>query len=253
LLWGSASEDWASLMEPQGRALFEAVLNHAPFGRGSRVLDAGCGSGLFAELIAARGCEVTGLDASAPLLAIARRRLPGVTFEHGDLEALPFPDESFAIVTGINSFQYAADVRRALAEARRVTKPGGQVVVATWGPPHACEAAAFLAALQPLLPPAPAGRGGPFALSDQAALEGLVRSADLVPQSLHDVDVTWHFDDRHAALTAMLSAGPPALAIQTSGRDRVRGAAQEAIAPFRLANGSYRLGNRFRFMVAGRG
>ena len=61
-LSGAAAEDWASLMEPQGRALFDAVLNSGPFKPGARVLDAGCGSGLLAQCIAARGCVVFGLD-----------------------------------------------------------------------------------------------------------------------------------------------------------------------------------------------
>ena len=110
-LWGAAAEDWASLMEPQGRPLFDAVLARGRFTPGVRVLDVGCGSGSFVQLIAARGCDVTGFDASELLLSVARRT-PGASFHHGDMEALPFPDERFDIVTGMNSFQYAADPRR---------------------------------------------------------------------------------------------------------------------------------------------
>ena len=251
-LWGAAAEEWASLMEPQGRALFDAVLAHGRFIPGAEVLDVGCGSGLFARLIAARECHVTGFDAAEPLLAIARRSTPAVSFHRGDMETLPFADERFDIVTGINAFQYAADPRHALVEARRVAKRGAQIFVATWGPPQACEAAAFLAALKPLLPPLPPGAPGPFALSDEAALRSLVASAGLTPVSVADVDVTWQFRDLDTALAAMLSAGPPVLAIQASGRDRVRATLQRAIAPFRLANGAYRLENRFRYLLATR-
>jgi SAM-dependent methyltransferase len=239
-------------MEPQGRPLFEAVLATGLFASGRRVLDAGCGSGLFAQLVAARGCDVLGLDASEPLLAIARRRNPGVSFHHGDLESLPFPDEHADVVTGINSFQYAADPRHALAEARRVTRRGGHVVIATWGIPIKCEAAACIAAMKDLLPPSPPGAPGPFALSDETALEAFVTSADLTWHSLTDVEATWQFDDATTALAAILSAGPATLAIQTSGRDAVLTAVERAIAPFRLANGGYRLENQFRFAVATR-
>src|SRR5438093_6614101 len=249
-LWGAAAEDWASLMEPQGRALFDAVLGSGLFASGARVLDVGCGSGLFAQLIAARGCEVAGLDASEPLLAIARRRSPTAPFHHGDLEALPFPDEHFDIVTGMNSFQYATDPRHALAQARRVTKRGGHVIVAVWGLPHACEAAAYLAALKPLLPPPPPGAQGPFALSEETALRSLLTSGGLTPQPMEDVDVVWSFDNLDTAMTAMLAAGPSILAIQTSGREVVSAALQRAIVPYRLANGGYRLENRFRYLVA---
>jgi len=250
-LWGAAAEEWASLMEPQGRALFDAVLAHGRFIPGAEVLDVGCGSGLFARLIAARECHVTGFDAAEPLLAIARRSTPAVSFHRGDMETLPFADERFDIVTGINAFQYAADPRHALVEARRVAKRGAQIFVATCGPPQACEAAAFLAALKPLLP-LPPGAPGPFALSDEAALRSLVASAALTPVSVADVDVTWQFGDLDTALAAMLSAGPPVLAIQASGRERVRATLQQAIAPFRLATGAYRLENRFRYLLATR-
>jgi hypothetical protein len=131
-----------------------------------------------------------------------------------------------------------------------VAKRGAQIFVATWGLPEACEAAAYLAALKPLLPPAPPGTGGPFALSDEGALRSLVASAGLTPQSLEDVDVTWQFENLDTALAAMLAAGPSALAIQTSGRDRVEATLERAIAPFRLSGGGYRLENRFRYLLA---
>ena len=63
---------------------------------------------------------------------------------------------------------------------------------------------------------------------------------------------TWQFEDLDTALAAMLAAGPSILAIQTSGRDRVRATLERTIAPFRLSNGRYRLENRFRYLVATR-
>jgi ubiquinone/menaquinone biosynthesis C-methylase UbiE len=59
---------------------------------GVRFLDAGCGGGGACVLAAGLGSEVTGIDASDALLAIARKRLPQAQFVHGDLEQLPFPD-----------------------------------------------------------------------------------------------------------------------------------------------------------------
>ncbi|PYR33621.1 MAG: hypothetical protein DMF90_20160 [Acidobacteria bacterium] len=251
-LWNAAADDWATLMEPQGRRLFDAVLGCGLFTPGARVLDAGCGSGLFAQLIAARGCDVIGLDTSESLLTIARRRSPGVPFHHGDLEALPFPDEHVDIVAGIDSFQYETDPPRAAAEARRVTRPGGHVIIATWGLPYACEAAAYVSALEPLLPAPPASAPGPFALSEETALRDLIESAGLTWHSISDVEVTWQFEDTDTALAAMLSTGLSILAIQTSGRDVVAATLERAIAPYRLASGGYRLENRFRFAITTR-
>jgi SAM-dependent methyltransferase len=251
-LWGAASEDWAELMEPQQRTLFEAVLTEGDFVQGARVLDIGCGSGLLAQLIAARGCDVTGFDASEPMLAIARRRTPAASFHSGDMQTLPFPNESFDVVTGMNSFQFAANPRLALVEARRVAKSGAQIFVATWGAPQKCEAAKYLAAIQPLLPPQPNKFGGPFAFSDETALRLLVASAGLTPVLMKDVDVSWQFEDLDTTLSAMLSAGPSILAIRTSGLDRVRAALQKVLAPFQLSNGGYRLENQFRYLLSTR-
>ncbi len=63
---------------------------------------------MAATLWASLGATVSGLDASDTLLEIARERAPSADFRLGDLEALPFDDDSFDVVTGFNSFQYAA-------------------------------------------------------------------------------------------------------------------------------------------------
>src|SRR5207237_4275493 len=148
-------------------------------GRTTRLLDVGCASGLALRLAADRGADVTGLDASEGLLAHARQRVPGAPLVQGEIEDLPFPDSSFDIVTGFNSFQYAARPASALAEAARVLAPGGRVLYLNWAPPEQCEAAAYLAAIGKLLPPPPPGAPGPFALSDSDAIVRVFDAAGL--------------------------------------------------------------------------
>ena len=60
---------------------------------------------------------------------------------------MPYADASFDVITGFNAFQYAASPQAALAEARRVARAGGAIVVATWGLPEDCDAAGRLKAL----------------------------------------------------------------------------------------------------------
>src|SRR5205814_1806979 len=126
---------------------------------------------VFASLATKRGAKVTGLDAAAPLVEIARTRVPEGDFRVGELEQLPYADGSFDLVTGFNSFQYAAEPVNALQEARRVVRGDGRVVIAVWGKPEQCELADYLAALGALLPPPPPGAPGPWALSEDGALE----------------------------------------------------------------------------------
>jgi ubiquinone/menaquinone biosynthesis C-methylase UbiE len=85
------------------------------------------------------GADVAGLDASDNLVALARERLPGAPIEIGEMEALPFADECFDVVTGINAFQFAGDMVRALSEARRVCRTGGTVFLLAWGAREDCE------------------------------------------------------------------------------------------------------------------
>jgi ubiquinone/menaquinone biosynthesis C-methylase UbiE len=119
-LWGAHARDWAEIQEGQFRAAYEAVFDWFGVKAGTLYCDVGCGSGLAAQLAAERGAKVAGIDAAENLLAIARSRVPAGEFVHGDLETLPYADASFDLVTGFNSFQYAADPGAALAEARRV-------------------------------------------------------------------------------------------------------------------------------------
>ena len=220
-------------------------------GPGTRQLDAGCGEGKEHELALQLGADVSGFDASAALLDIARNRLPEGSFAEGDLEELPFEDASFDVVTGFNAFQYAADPVAALREARRVCKPGGRVFVMTWGEPAGMEAAALVAALKPLLPPPPPGSGGPFALSEPGKLEELAASAGLTPLEVFDVEAPWHYPDLDTAQRGLGSSGVAAKAAETSGQDVLDAAHAAALAPFRQTNGSYRIVATFRVLMAG--
>src|SRR5690349_16349396 len=89
-LWGAAANDWAELQDPMSRPLWQAMLNSARVGAGTRLLDAGCGAGGACVLAAARGALVSGFDASEALLAIAQGRVPAGDFRRGDLESLPY-------------------------------------------------------------------------------------------------------------------------------------------------------------------
>ncbi len=180
----------------------------------------------------------------------SRERVPAGDFRTADLESVPFADAAFDVVTGFNSFQFAGDLLRALTEARRVTRPGSKVVVMTWGQPEGMEAAAIVSSLRPLLPAPPPGAPGPFALSDEAKLRALAEAAGLTPQAVVDVDSPWFYPDEATALRGLGSSGVAARAIALSGRAAVDAAHAAAIAPFRQADGSIRIGAACRFLVA---
>ncbi len=104
---------------------------------GDRVLDVGCGTGFATEGLRKRTDEVWGLDQSAHQLERAFSKFGKcgpVTFHRGDAERLPFADDSFDAYWSSGSIEYWPDPVETLREARRVTKPGGPVLVV--GPDH---------------------------------------------------------------------------------------------------------------------
>jgi SAM-dependent methyltransferase len=250
VLWGTRPADWAALQEGQCRPVYEAVLERLSVGPGTVLLDAGCGAGMASQMAASRGARVTGLDASEALLAIARQRVPEGTFGSSDLETLSFADASFDVVTGFNSFQYAGNPGKALAEARRVTKPGGSVAIVTWGPPDGMPAAALVAALRPLLPAPPPGAPGPFALSNEEALRGFADSAGLKPESVFDVQSPFHYASLEDGVRGLGSSGVAARARNASSDEAVDRAHTEALGAFRQPDGSYHIPAVFRCLIA---
>jgi SAM-dependent methyltransferase len=249
-LWGARARDWADIQEGTVKAVYEAALKRTGVGSDTRYLDVGCGAGGAVQLAAARGARVSGIDAAYTLLAIARERTPTGDFLLGDLEALPFDNAVFDVVTGFNSFQYAANPAVALAEARRVTKSGGVIVVMTWGVPEGMQAAALVAALRPLLPTPPPNAPGPFALSDEATLRAFAASAGLTPIEVFDVESPWAYPDETTAVRGLNSSGVSARAMENTSEAAVSEAHRQALAPFRLADGSYRIGASFRCLLA---
>lgn len=249
-LWSAAADDWAEIQEGQFRPGYEAVLEHCGVGTGVDYLDAGCGSGMAAALAASRGARVHGFDAAEALLAIARARVPDGVFHAADLEAVPFVDAAFDVVTGFNAFQFAGDPVRALSEARRVARTGGRVVVMTWGDPEGMEAASIVGALRPLMPPPPPGAAGPFALSDKDRLRAFAEAAGLVAEDVVDVASDWFYPDEATAVRGVGSSGVAARAKGLIGAEAVDAAHRAALAPFRRPDGSFRIGASCRFLVA---
>jgi len=99
--------------------------------RGERILDAGCGTGVFTQEVLSRGSKVTGLDVSLPMLLRARQKASGLRVSVGDILSLPFPGNCFDKTISITALEFIADGPRAVSELFRVTRPGGIIVAAT--------------------------------------------------------------------------------------------------------------------------
>jgi demethylmenaquinone methyltransferase/2-methoxy-6-polyprenyl-1,4-benzoquinol methylase len=104
---------------------------------GSTVLDVACGTGdLSIELFESANVSVIGADFCRPMLELAARKAPRISFVEADALALPFPDASFAAVTIAFGLRNLASVESGLRELRRVLKPGGWLAILEFSRPQ---------------------------------------------------------------------------------------------------------------------
>jgi SAM-dependent methyltransferase len=250
-LWGTDPQAWADLAETHNQPLFEAVLDAAGVGPGSRVLDVGCGSGLTLLLAAGRGAVPSGLDVSPGLLGIARDRLPEADLREGDMESLPFGDDAFDAVLGVNAFQFAGEPRRALREAARVTHPGGRVVASLFAAPERSQGTVIHEAMSALIPPEQAGDHAPYALSAPGNLEAAMTEAGLRAADTGEVICHWRYASMEDGVRSLLCSAGGARAIEAAGEHAVRDVVQTALTQFQdPATGVITLANTFRWVAA---
>jgi SAM-dependent methyltransferase len=116
----------------------EAFVGRRRLRPGLRVLDAACGSGNATIPAARTGAVVTGVDLVGAALQAAAARAAGegltVTLDQGSVELLPYPDAAFDVVLSMFGVMFAARPDRVQSELARVTRPGGQVALASWTP-----------------------------------------------------------------------------------------------------------------------
>ena len=156
---------------------------------GQRILDLAAGTGTSSEPFDRAGATVVATDLSLGMLAVGRERRPGLSFVAGDALRLPYADASFDAVTISFGLRNVEDTATALTELRRVTRPGGTLVVCefstpVWAPLRAVYGTYLLGALPRV---ARAVSPNPVAYEylaesiqawpDQAALAALIQAA----------------------------------------------------------------------------
>ena len=248
-LWGARPADWALTEDLQGPT-YEAALDRVDLRAGARVLDVGCGAGAFLRLAVERGAEPHGIDASDALIGFSRRRMPAADLRVGDMEALPWDDDTFDLVTGFNAFFFADDMVAALREAGRVAKPDAPVVVQVWGAHERCDLEAMKLIARPFLPPRPPDAPPDPDLSQSGALEALALEAGLTPRSTFDATWAYEYPDAETLGRTMVAVAGLAVLAGPARQKELETAIVDGLAPFRTATGTYRLSNEYRFLIA---
>lgn len=230
-------EHWGRFAMPAWRAIAEAT----GITSGSRVLDVGCGAGGFLEFVARHGAVPSGVDPAAGMVRLARRSMPGLDIREGAAEDLPWDDDSFDVVTAFNALQFSGDRQSALAEAARVTVPGGLIAVANWAETTLNEleriedAVSHAAGEQPV-------PDGPLRVA--GGLERVFAEAGLQVVDSGLVAVPWSVPDDDRLVRGILFG-------ENDETIRSRAATViEAAQPYRTLGGGYSTMNAFRWAVA---
>ncbi|GAA2820736.1 hypothetical protein GCM10010441_51420 [Kitasatospora paracochleata] len=255
------ARDWAEIQERMLVPLYQAVYQRLEVGAATSLLGLGCRSGLALLLAAERGALVAGVEEAPELRELAEGRglqvapaasahSPAGPGEVTARSAYGLPRAAHSLVTVFEQLPYAVRPSELVADAAARTLPGGQVVLASWGPPERCESAAVLEVARRRSPRAP--EHGPFGLSAPGALEGLLAGAGLRPAGSGRVTCPFAYADLDEAVRGMLSTGLYERAVEDSGQALVAKELEESLHPFVRADGSVRMTNVFRYVVADR-
>jgi len=138
----------------------------------------------------------------------------------------------------------------ALREAGRVAKPGASVVIQVWGAHEHCDLEAMKQVARPFLPPRPPDAPPDPDLSQPGVLQALATQAGLTPES--EFDATWvsEYPDAETLARALVAVAGLALLAGPEREQQLKTAIVGGLAPYRAADGSYRLSNEFHYLIA---
>ncbi len=249
IIWAIGAKEWVERRERFSEPLWLLMMAMGGVVRGKRFLDAGCGGG-GASVIAHRlGAIVSGFDATPEFINICRERLPGVKFDLGDLEDLPYADGSFDVVFAANSLQFTYDPAKALSEFKRVLAPHGKAVVAAFTEVQRNDMASVMMAMRSLAPEPP--KVGPFALGKRELVEAAIRTSGIKLLRWEEIPFDIVYPNLDDCWETARSTGSLQAMINLHGEQTVREAHRTAHLAFVQPGGEVHLKNYSRVLVLG--
>jgi SAM-dependent methyltransferase len=247
--WGRRANDWACLMEHYSLDVLFAIYARIGLEPGTGLLDIACGSGLGARLAGSMGANVSGIDAAAELLAIARQRSPAADLRLGSMFELPWADESFDAAVSINGIWGGGE--HALHEAFRVLRPGALIGISFWGlgPPLDLRPCFKVYARH-----SPEAHVGGMRRLNNIAMPGVAEemfeSAGFAVCERDQRISVVEWPDAEVAWRALSSIGPAVPALRHGDLDEIKRDILTALEPCRDERGVYRFRNDHHFVIA---
>lgn len=209
-LW--ALGDYARIAA-QLRPAADLIARSVGDGHGRRALDLATGTGSVARALADVGWAVTGTDLCVPLLDVGRAEAAGdglvIEWREAPLDAIPFDDASFQLVTSSFGLIFSGDATATLREAARVLLPGGQLVFTAWTPEgYVGQMSSLIAGFTS---PATSDAPGPFSWGEPATLRDRL-AADFIDVDFAPRTLSWVFDNAEAAVDLFFTHSPGHLA-----------------------------------------
>ena len=223
--WGRKTADFAALSEPSNCREYVTMHHRLGVDAGDRLLDVACGSGLAIELARLRGAAGSGIDASPRLVAVARHRNPDSDIRVGDMNALPWEQASFDVVTSFRGIW--GTTPGAVAEIHRVLRPGGRAGITVWGHLKVSPGAWALAPFRLAATEKVDNQAAMVSLGRPGAGEQLLESCGFGDVERVEVPFALEFADPEVYARTLASTGPAYEAIQNVGEAEFRRAAVE--------------------------
>jgi SAM-dependent methyltransferase len=248
--WQRLAEGYDTFFKQLVLQTIDPLLDAARVGAGERLLDLCSGPGYVADCARRRGALPVGLDFSAEMIAISKRRYPELEFQEGDAEDLPFPDGFFDVVTMNFGMHHLGHPEKAAAEVARVLRRGGRLAFTVWAAPSASighriilSAVESHGTLDVSLPEGPSM----FRFSDAVETRRLFAGAGFIDGTVRTIDLSWEIPVACGLIKAGREGGVRLAMLLDAQTPAALQQIEEAVSE---ATQQYRRGDHFHIPIA---
>jgi len=220
------------------------VADAAQIEPGQRVLDVACGTGILGREIALRvgsSGYIVGVDLNQGMVTVAKQLAPGIEWQEGVAESLPFPDQFFDAVVSQFGLMFSTDRCLALGEMLRVLVPGGRMAIAVWDSLDNIPAFATEVELLEQIAGQRAADAlrAPFVLGNQGVLKELFADCGLASAEITTHHGVAQYPSVRTMVEADLRGWLPVMGVSLTEEqiNRILSEADQALSPYNTADG----------------